>query len=111
MAGFEEELRELGYRVGPDAKSPHADAVAASRDARDWYFSLGVESTASEQGPKYLVRLSVFSEPNRKLRGEVAPYAIPMGDALTPSAHDALLRDLGKRAAKQFADNFAVLQP
>ena len=108
LDGFEAELRTRGYGVGAESRSPHADAVSASRDGRDWYVSLRVESSTVAEGTKLLVRVSVFDGPSRALRGELAPYAIPVGRAPVAAAREALVRDLGRRAATQFADNFAA---
>ncbi len=108
LDGFEAELRALGYRVGAETRSPHADAVAVSRDAHDWYVSLRVESSTVAEGTKLLVRASVFDGPNRTLRGELAPYAIPVGRAPGRDSREALVRDLGRRAATQLDQNFAA---
>ena len=103
MSGVEEQLRELGYRLSADRG---AAGVAASRDGADWSFSLGVATEVTDRGPKLQVRMSVFREPGHTLRGELAPWAISTGDAPSISARQSIVRDLGKRAARQFAERF-----
>lgn len=103
MGGVEEQLSELGYRLHAERGAAN---VAASRAGADWSFSLGVASEATDRGPKLQVRLSVFREPGHTLRGDLAPWAIFSGDAPSDSARRSLVRDLGKRAARQFAEQF-----
>jgi hypothetical protein len=111
LAGLKQKLRELGYRIDTGARPPRGEAVVAARDGAAWYLSLGVESSSTAQGPKVLVRLSVFREPGRKLEGEIAPYTISVGGASAGPEHDALVRRLGARAAGQFAEHFQPGSP
>jgi hypothetical protein len=90
----------LGYRV-EIATAAHGRAVIVARDGATWYLASAVETSSAPEGSKVLVRLSVFREPGRMLKGEVAPYAI------APDApKDTLARMLGERAANQFDENF-----
>jgi hypothetical protein len=108
MGGLEEELRAKGYRLGVRTSVGDADVVVASRDSNDWYLSLGLEASHVERGPKWLVRLSVFREPGRQLRGELTSFAIVGDGVLDANARRALVRGLGKKAADDFAENFSA---
>jgi len=106
VGAFDEKLRELGYRVDAAAAPTHGRAVTAARDGATWYLALDAQSSTAPEGPKVLVRVSVFREPGRTLRGEVAPYAIAQGSPSSAEVSAALARAVAERAASQFAENF-----
>jgi hypothetical protein len=101
----EDELRSLGFRVEPHPASERPTIVASRASVR-WTFALAVESLSDERGPKWVLRLTVFHEPGRELKGEIAPSAIVPGVALDANARRDLVRALGKRAVQQFTENF-----
>ncbi len=101
----EEELRSLGFRIEPHASSERPTIMVSRATAR-WTFALAVESASDERGPKWVLRLTVFREPGRELKGEIAPSAIVPGVELDASGRRDLIRALGKRAVHQFTENF-----
>ena len=104
-SAFEDELRAIGFRV--ESTTPgEKPMIAVSRATARWTLALGVESAHDERGPKWVVRVTVFREPGRELKGEIAPNVIAAGATLDASARRALVCALGKRAADQFAENF-----
>lgn len=105
-AAIEEELRALGFVIGPHAPANDKPIIVATRATARWTFALAVESAHDERGPKWVLRLTVFHEPGRELKGEIAPSAIVPGADLDAGARRDLVRALGQRAARQFAENF-----
>lgn len=101
--GFENELRVRGYRLGKHAESAKKASLVASRDGRAWYFTLRVESSRTFDGHKFALRLGVFTEPRRTLRGEIGTNANAVGADLAPEERTKLARRLGRRAAAKFA--------
>ncbi len=108
LDGLEHELRDCGYRLGAETESAGAATLVASREGRAFYLTLRVESSRTADGHKLAVRLGVFSEPGRKLSGEIAPNATSVGAVLAPAARSELARGLGRRAAVEFSENFAA---
>lgn len=104
-SAFEDELRALGFRIDATTRGDKA-MIEVSRGAARWTLALGVESAQDDRGPKWVVRVTVFREPGRELKGEIAPNAIAAGATLDASSRHALVCVLGKRAADQFAENF-----
>lgn len=103
IEGLNEGLRELGFRVEVVASPARGRAVFATRGGVTWYLAANVESSAAPEGPKVLLRVSVFREPGRNLRGEVAPFVIAAN-----ARKESMARDVGRRAAAQFADHFTT---
>lgn len=97
-----------GYQVAPPAESASAArAVIARRHLTGYYLAVSASLTQTSQGLKALVRIAVFSYPNRDLRGEVAPYAIAPGvQRGDPSSESSLLQAVAERAVDQFTQNF-----
>jgi hypothetical protein len=102
-------LDALGaYQRAPSGESPDAArSVISRRNLKGYYLAVSAELSDTDRGLKALVRIAVFSYPNRDLRGEVAPYAIASGarkgDAAT---EDSLLQAVAERAVEQFSQNF-----
>jgi hypothetical protein len=97
-----------GYQIAPSRESPAAArSVIAHRNLKGYYLAVSASLSDTDRGLKALVRIAVFSYPNRDLRGEVAPYAIApgvrRGDASTESS---LLQAVAERAVEQFSQNF-----
>ena len=104
-SAFEDELRAIGFRI--ESTTPgDKSMIEVSRATARWTLALGVESATDERGPKWVVRVTVFREPGRELKGEIAPNAIAPGTTLDAGTRRALVQALGKRAADQFAENF-----
>jgi hypothetical protein len=102
-------LDALGaYQRAPNGESADAArSVISRRNLKGYYLAVSAELSDTDRGLKALVRIAVFSYPNRDLRGEVAPYAIASGarkgDAAT---EDSLLQAVAERAVEQFSQNF-----
>lgn len=97
-----------GYQVAPQSESPAAArSVISRRNLKGYYLAVSASLSDTDRGLKALVRIAVFSYPERDLRGEVAPYAIApgvrRGDA---STEDQLLTAVAERAVEQFSQNF-----
>ena len=102
-------LDSLGaYQLAPRVESPDAArSVIARRNLKGYYLSVSAELSDTDRGLKALVRIAVFSYPNRDLRGEVAPYAIATGARKGDTGtEDSLLQAVAERAVEQFSQNF-----
>lgn len=97
-----------GYQLAPRSESPDAArGVMQRRNLKGYYLSVSAELSDTDRGLKALVRIAVFSYPNRDLRGEVAPYAIAPGVKKGDiGTEDSLLQAVAERAAEQFSQNF-----
>jgi len=102
-------LDALGaYQRAPSGESPDAArGVISRRNLKGYYLSVSAELSDTDRGLKALVRIAVFSYPNRDLRGEVAPFAIASGARKGDTGtEDSLLQAVAERAVEQFSQNF-----
>ena len=103
----EDELRARGFQVEERAVPGDKPVLLASRGATSrWSLALAVESPSDERGRKWILRVTVFHEPGRELKGEIAPSALVPGGEPDASGRRDLVRALGKRATEQFTENF-----
>ncbi|HEY1955252.1 MAG TPA: HEAT repeat domain-containing protein [Polyangiaceae bacterium] len=97
-----------GYQIAPQSESPAAArGVISRRNLKGYYLAVSASLSDTSQGLKALVRIAVFSYPERDLRGEVAPYAIAQGVRRGDTGtEDQLLTAVAERAVEQFSQNF-----